>query len=178
MSPFPGFTEVVRAKENRSVSTSGQLRRGTIRHEGIDDAGLRRRCVDRNSVDFLVQQSTGQSFPMLTLVIAAVDAAFRSIASIPRRGIEPVRIRRVEDEVDERDSITLGQDAFEGLATVRCFVDAPLTAHPHSSHGSDVNNVGVSRVDHDFSDMSALVEAHIRPVLSRVCRFEDTRPSE
>src|SRR5215831_10381940 len=89
--------------------------------------------------------------------------------------VKNVRIRRIQDYIIHACVLTDGQYGLPGLAAVRRFVEAAVSAwSPERSRGRDVHDLRVSRINDYAADVLRFLQPEIFPTLSAVIRAIDS----
>ena len=121
----------------------------------------------------------GSPFPDIAGAIqAAARATAREVprlpARLPERGIDDLRVVRIEGHVDRAGLLVLIEDPGPGLAAIGGAVHAAFgvwtEGMPEGCHQHDVR---VGRVDDQRANLAAVLEPDIAPGLAAVDRLVD-----
>ena len=141
---------------------------------GDDDADAAQRRVG--------QALSGEPCPRGAAVARHVKAAARAAVlavpgmnrELPGRGKHRIGARGIDDDVDGARLLVDEQDPLPGASAVTRPEDAALRLGPVAvTHGRDVDDRCITRVDGQTADAAGLVEPHVRPGLASVGRFVD-----
>ena len=144
----------------------------------VDDVGVRARHVERDAAVGAGRQSAaGELVPRLARVgalpdraarAAAVEAA-RGAAALVARGVNDIRVDRIEDEVGEARVVVDELDVVPGLAAVGRLVDPALgIGSEQMPEHRRVHRVWILRVDDDARDRLTVLEAEMGEGLAAV----------
>src|SRR5262249_15432864 len=94
--------------------------------------------------------------------------------ALVRRGVEHVRIPRVECEIGYARLVRDLEDLLPRLTAVRGLVQAAVAAVvPQRALRRDVDDRGIAGVDDDLADVLRFLEADLVPALAAVQRLVD-----
>src|SRR5207237_419135 len=100
---------------------------------------------------------------------AALDEA---LLLLPERGVDRVRIARIDPDVVGARVFVLVENLLKGLATVGGSKDTALLVRSVGmAEGGDEEPIRILRVDGDHRDHLRVVQAEVRPRLAGVGRF-------
>ena len=126
----------------------------------------------------VVQRGIGQLLPRAAAVRrlpdpAVIAGAFHGPAAapqpVPASGVQDVRVRRIHDQVNERDRIVYEECVLPRLAPVGGLIDAALGARaPEVPHRRDVDDVRILRMHDDAADVAHPLERHPLELLAPV----------
>ncbi len=128
----------------------------------------------------LVRQALRQFFPRRAAIGRFVYAAARPAtvetegcaAALIRRGVQNVRALRVHGDIAHASVVIYLQDLRPSLSAVRRLVDAALRIRPpQMALCRHVHHVGISRMNHNASDVMGRAQPHVLPGLSAVQRL-------
>src|SRR6185503_19303952 len=195
----PRAARVIRAIEPRFIDDRpGRRRRGrrataeaaaAARRLGADQRVDARRVLrihaERDPADVVFGQSLRQLRPLLARVGALPDAALgaaadhlpHGAAALIRGCVDDVGVARVEHDVADAGVVADVQHPLPFRAAVGRLVETALAARrPQRALRSDVDDVGVARVDQDLADVLGGGQPHALPRLAGVGGLVDAVP--
>jgi hypothetical protein len=98
----------------------------------------------------------------------------RALPRSPEDGVDGLRVRRIEREVDRPGVLVAVEDLLERLPAVDRAEDAALRVGAvRMAENRDEEAIGILRIHEDRADLPAVGEPEMRPGLSAVGRFVD-----
>ena len=126
-------------------------------------------------------EETGTWSPLANRVVAIDPIGFgdgsrptiKTVAlSIPHCSDNRIWVRGVHDHVDHASLVVHKQDFLPCFSAVRRFVDAPFVVRSvEATERSDVNDIGVFRMNQDSTNLVRLLESHVFPSGAAIGRF-------
>src|SRR5262249_14421845 len=144
----------------------------------VDAAWIRRRNSDSGLADARRRQASRHRTPRRAAVSGLEQAATRSVrrlirvpsgpTRVPQRGVDVLRVRRIDHDVDGANVVALEQDFVPRAPAVGSLVDATIwTRLVEMTDGGDKDDVRILRIDCDLADVLAVVEAGISQMRPR-----------
>src|SRR5262245_9369343 len=101
-----------------------------------------------------------------------VDQSVKVPAALPTRGVNDVRVRRIERDVGNAGVLAEAQDGLPGLAAVGGLVQSSIAARrPERPLRGDVNDFAVARVDRYAANVLGFIQADFAEAAPAVFRL-------
>ena len=155
-------------------------------HGGVNDVRPAARNGDADAADVIIgcRKSFGERMPSISAIggfeeaaagsdkgFAAANFPWRHTRS-PQRGVNCLRICRIEGEIGGTGVFVLIKNFLKSLAAVGGAEDAALGVWTiRMAFGGDENAVGIFRIDENRGDLLRVAETEMRPGFSRVGGF-------
>ena len=148
----------------------------------VQPAAVRGGCGDADAADPVGRQTAGELMPVRAAVGRLVQPAARTVrrrinapgrtTGVPERGVNRLRIARIEGQIDRADVVALEEHLLPRGAAVTRSVDATVRVRAvHVAERRHEDDVGILRMDDDLPDLPRVVEAEVRPGPARVGRL-------